>query len=151
MKIEQQITFPTQSQPPRRREKRARSILLPGPPIAGYLIQRDEENHYLAINQRTVRCTADEYRLLMQLLERYERPVPFDELIAQFRDGSSNDLAFLSLARRKLTCMLSALRAKLEATDFTITRVVDVGYMLIHRDRLWSTAHPTPAEKDERW
>jgi len=62
-------------------------------------------------------------------------------LIARFQDASLTDPALLKAARRKLTCTLSDLRHKLWPTDFTIARVVDVGYLLLHQDKLWSLTH----------
>ncbi|HZO74012.1 MAG TPA: hypothetical protein VFB60_17555 [Ktedonobacteraceae bacterium] len=115
--------------------------LLPGPPIAGHQIQHNEQNHTVVINGLMVRCTPDEYALLLTLLEHYGQPVLFDELIARFQDASLTDSALLKAARRKLTCTLSDLRHKLWPTDFTIVRVVDVGYLLLHQDNLWSLAH----------
>lgn len=96
----------------------------------------------MVINGFMARCTPDEYALLLKLLEQYERPVLFDELIALFQDAGLHDRLLLKVARRKLTCTLSDLRTKLWSTDFTIVRVVDTGYLLIHQDKLWSVAHP---------
>ena len=104
----------------------------------------------MVINSLLVRCTPDEYALLLTLLERYEQPVFFDELIAQFQDASLSDPALLRAARRKLTCTLSDLRTKLWPTDFTIVRVVDAGYLLIHQDKLWSITHADLSDPDER-
>jgi DNA-binding response OmpR family regulator len=129
--------------------QRQRLHLLPGPPLAGYQIQRNEENHTVVINGLMVRCTPDEYALLLTLMERYEQPVLFDELIALFRDASLEDPALLKAARRKLTCTLSDLRTKLWPTDFTIVRVVDTGYLLLHQDKLWSLTHADLNDPDE--
>jgi DNA-binding response OmpR family regulator len=125
--------------------------LLPGPAIAGYQIQHNEEHQAIIINGLIVRCTPDEYRLLLLLMERYEQPVFFDELIAQFQDASLTDPMLLKAARRKLTWTLSRLRNKLWPTDFTIVLVADVGYLLLRQDRLWSIAHAELAEPDERF
>jgi DNA-binding response OmpR family regulator len=123
---------------------------MPGPAIAGYQIQRNEENHTVVIDGLMLRCTLDEYALLLKLLEHYEQPVLFDELIAQFRDASPTDPILLKAARRKLTSTLSDLRAKLWPTDFTIVLVADVGYVLIPQDKLWSMAHADLNDSDER-
>src|SRR5579875_1957546 len=109
----QPLPPPSRQHLPRREAQRKRLHLLPGPAIAGYQIQRNEENHAIVINGLMMRCTPDEYRLLLTLMERYEQPVLFEELIAQFQDDSFADLALLKAARRKLTCTLSDLRAKL--------------------------------------
>lgn len=102
------------------------------------------------INGLMVRCTPDEYALLLKLMEQYEQPVLFGELIAQFQDASLTDPALLRTARRKLTCTLSDLRNKLWPTDFAIVRVVDAGYLLIHQNKLWSIAHADLRNRDER-
>lgn len=142
---------PSRRKTSRREAKRKRLNLLPGPAIVGYQIQRNEENHAVIINGLMVRCTPDEYHLLLKLMERYEQPVLFDELIAQFYDASHTDLALLKAARRKLTSTLSDLRAKLWPTDFTIVRVVDVGYVLMHQDKLWSITHADLNDPDKRF
>ena len=129
--------------------QRQRFHLQPGPPIAGYQIQCNEENHTVVINGLMVRCTPDEYVLLLKLMGQYEQPVLFDELMALFQDAGLRDPALLKVARRKLTCTLSDLRNKLWATDFTIARVVDAGYLLIHQDKLWSIAHADLNNLDE--
>lgn len=126
---------------PGRRPPRHASEFLPGPVIAGYQIQRNEANHTLVINQRMIRCTPEEYRLLLRLMEEYERPVGFDELIAQCQDASHTDRAFLRGAKRKLVRTLSDLRSKLWPTDFAIVQVMDVGYMLLPQSKLWSLRH----------
>lgn len=118
--------------------------------IAGYQVQHSAEHHLVAINRCVVSCTPDEYRLLMRLVEHYGQPVVFDELIAQFQDAPQTDPTLLKTARRKLTCTLSDLRAKLWPADFTIARVVDVGYLLIHQDKLWSLAHTDLSKTDDR-
>lgn len=130
--------------------QRQRLHLLQGPSIAGHQIQYNEQNHTVVINGLIVRCTRDEYALLLTLLERYGQPVLFDELIAQFQGASFTDLALLKAARRKLTCTLSDLRHKLWPTDFTIVRVVDVGYLLLHQDKLWSLTHADLHTTDEQ-
>ena len=124
--------------PPGRRLLRQASEFLPGPVIAGSQAQRNEADHTLVINQRMIRCTPEEYRLLLRLMEEYERPVGFDELIAQFQDTSRMDWACLRDAKRKLVHILSDLRSKLWPTDFTIVQVTDVGYMLLPQSKLWS-------------
>ncbi len=121
--------------------------LFPGPAIPGHQIRQNEKYHVILIDQLIVRGTPDEYHLLLRLMERYDQPLSYRELIAQFHDASSNDLALLKAARAKLTYMLSALRTKIWSSDFAIVRVVDVGYMLIDRNKLWSTAHTVPDEK----
>jgi DNA-binding response OmpR family regulator len=146
----QPLPPPSRQHLPRREAQRKRLHLLPGPAIAGYQIQRNEENHAIVINGLMMRCTPDEYRLLLTLMERYEQPVLFEELIAQFQDDSFADLALLKAARRKLTCTLSDLRAKLWPTDFAIVLVADVGYLLTHQDKLWSIAHADLNEPNER-
>lgn len=103
----------------------------------------------MVINGLMVRCTPDEYMLLLKLMEQYEQPVLFDELIALFQDAGLRDPALLKAARRKLTCTLSDLRNKLWATDFTIVRVVDAGYLLIHQDKLWSIVHADLSDSEE--
>src|SRR5579883_676356 len=123
---------------PGRRPPRHASEFLPGPVIAGYHTQRNEANHTLVINQRMIRCTPEEYRLLLRLMEEYERPVGFDELIAQFQDTSRMDWACLRDAKRKLMHILSDLRSKLWPTDFTIVPVTEVRYMLLPQSKLWS-------------
>ena len=102
------------------------------------------------INDLMVRCTPDEYVLLLKLMEQYEQPVLFDELIALFQDAGLHDPVLLKTARRKLTCTLSDLRNKLWPTDFTIVRVVDAGYLLMHQDKLWSITHADLSDPDER-
>lgn len=140
------------SMPPKCRQtsaqeaKRKRLVLLPGPTIAGYQIQLNEEKHAIVINGLMERYTPDEYRLLLRLMEQYEQPVSFDVLIAQFQDASPTDLELLKVARRKLTCTLSDLRIKLWPTDFTIVLVVDMGYMLLHQRNLWSMKHAVPSD-----
>lgn len=128
-----------------------RLILLAGPALAGYQIQCNEEHHVIVINGLMLRCTPDEYRILLRLLERYEQPVSFDALIAQFQDASPADLALLKVARRKLTCTLSDLRIKLWPTDFTIVLVMDIGYLLTQQDKRWSMTHAFSCDPDERF
>ncbi len=118
------------------------SPLLPGPVVAGYQIRRNEESHAIMIDHLLIRCTAEEYRLLLKLLEDYERPVLLDDLIALFQDASQMDRALLRGAKRKLVCMLSDLRNKLWLTDFTVVQITDVGYMLLPQCKLWSQRHP---------
>ena len=120
---------------------RPASEVLPGPAIAGYQILRNEANHTLVINQRMIRCTPEEYCLLLRLMEEYERPVVFDELIAQFQDASHTDQALLRGAKRKLVCTLSDLHSKLWPTELAIVQVMDVGYMLLPQSKLWSLRH----------
>ncbi|HEU5375292.1 MAG TPA: hypothetical protein VFV38_07625 [Ktedonobacteraceae bacterium] len=145
----QLVSPPKQKRPLTQAARRKQLHLIPGPALAGYQIQKNEEHHVVVMNGLMVRCTPDEYRLLLRLLEEYERPVIFDELIRQFQDASHTDLALLRTARRKLTCTLSDLRAKLWPTDFTIVRVVDVGYLLIHQEKLWSITHADLNVSDE--
>jgi DNA-binding response OmpR family regulator len=140
----------TYGQTPRQETRTRLRQLTAGPMIAGYQVQHSAEQHLVAINRCVVSCTPDEYRLLMLLAEHYGQPVVFDELIAQFQDASPVDPALLKTARRKLTCTLSDLRAKLWPADFTIARVVDVGYLLIHQDKLWSLAHTDLSKTDDR-
>ena len=142
-------TLPMRKYIPRRETKNQYLHLIPGPAIAGYQIRHNEEHHVVVINSLIVQCTSDEYRLLLKLLEAYDQPVVFDVLLAQFHDASHTDPALLKAARRKLTCTLSDLRAKLWSTDFAIVRVVDVGYLLIHQDKLWSMIHADLSSPDE--
>lgn len=132
--------------PSQPRQQAQRTQLLDGPVIAGYRIQRNEENHVLVIDNLILQCTSDEYGLLVHLMEQYEQPVSFEALIAHFQDASGDEPALLKLARKKLTATLSNLRAKLWATDFTIVCVVDVGYLLTPQERLWSLTHPDQKE-----
>jgi DNA-binding response OmpR family regulator len=132
--------------PPGRRPPRHASEFLPGPVIAGSQTQRNEADHTLVIHQRMIRCTPEEYRLLLRLMEEYERPVGFDELIAQCQDASQMDQVLLRGAKRKLVRTLSDLRSKLWPTDFAIVQVMDVGYMLLPQSKLWSLRHADPKE-----
>jgi DNA-binding response OmpR family regulator len=123
------------------RQQTRRIQLLDGPAIAGYRIQRNEESHVMVIDNLILQCTPDEYRLLVHLMEQHEQPVSFEDLIAHFQDASTTEPALLKMARKKLTATLSNLRAKLWPTDFTIVRVVDVGYLLTLQNKLWSLNH----------
>ena len=125
----------------RHRARRAQLHLLDGPAIAGYHIQHNEENQIIVINNLILHCTPDEYHLLVHLIEQYEQPVSFEDLIVHFQDASATEPALLKMARKKLTSTLSNLRAKLWPTDFTIVRVVDVGYLLTLQNKLWSLNH----------
>ena len=101
--------------------------LLPGPPIAGHSIQRDESQHVFLIDENIVVCTPVQYRLLALLLSQADRCVPYRRLLAQLQD----DLPMSLKTKTKLIHLISDIRSKLWPLGLDIVSVLNVGYILL--------------------
>lgn len=101
--------------------------LIPGPPVAGHTIQRNEAQHVYVLDDRLIRCSPSEYRILTELLEQVDRYVPYARLI---EEPLANAMQRRK-ARTRMMHVMSKLRSKVWASGLDIVAVVNYGYILV--------------------
>lgn len=105
--------------------------LLPGPHVAGYTVQRDEQRHTFVVDNTLIPCTPTEYRVLTLLLAHVNQYVPYAPLIACVQEGVTTDAALLKQARTRLIHLISDVRSKIWPLNWEIVAVMQTGYILL--------------------
>lgn len=89
--------------------------------------------HALIINNKTVRCTLNEYHIAVYLFDHYDQQVTFEEVIGLL-DQTALDMPDLyAQAKKRMIKAMSILRMKLWHSGFCILSLSGVGYTLIRR------------------
>ena len=101
---------------------------VPGPALAGHVIQRYEAQHAWVIDHLLLQGSVTEYQCLGLLLERANTCVPY---AAFLRRGIMTSTGNRKQDRGRLAALISRLRSRLWGCGFEIANVWNVGYLLL--------------------
>lgn len=101
---------------------------VPGPVLAGHVIQRYEAQHAWVIDHLLLQGSVTEYQCLGLLLERANTCVSY---AAFLRQGIMTSTGNQKRDRGRLSALISRLRSRLWGCGFEIANVWNVGYLLL--------------------